>query len=289
MSPKQGRKKGGESAATRKLWRETPWPWEFEVLTLVIIVGSMVFCMDYEAVNTPAYAFGSDVIETQTTRMSWIIITALAYMGHLLLSRVALRDVSTPFHLIASPITFTILGFFNFRSTYIRAHGPGIWEFPFQAFVIVIMTVAAVSFLLARVRMQRVMLPFRDMHWDIDVAPQKTKSGDWGGLFGRLHPILYPPVRYRVNASGIEIEGPYYVTLISYREIAAIGHRERGNVAGAGVYLTHTMNDLVHIQLKARQEPIVLGPENAQAFTDYATRKLHLFEAEHTVLSQTGH
>ncbi len=272
-----------DTAETKKLWRETPWAWEFEVITLLLLVGGLVFSVRYEWMNTPIYAKTSDVIQDETAQSTWVILSVLAYSGHLLLSRVAIRDVSTPFHLIMSPTLFTVLGFFNFRGAFIRAHGPENWSWPTQGFAILISLILVISFLLARLRMQRVMLPFRRMRWDIDVAPSPSSSNDWGALLARIHPVIYPPVRFRANASGIEIEGPYYVSLVSFREISAITHHPQGKVAAAGVYLTRGMRDLVAIHLKTRQEPIVINPMNATAFAAFTAGKLRTYNAEHSI------
>ena len=282
------RRYDGESSQTRKLWRDTPWAWEFEILTFLILGLGLFFCTRYEMQNIPAYAKTAEVIELDTARSVWAMLSVLAYVGHLLMSRVALRDVSTPFHLMVSPLLFALLGFFNYRSAFIRVHGMANWEFPLQGFLFLIGGIMAMSLLLARVRMMRVMLPFRDMRWQLDVAPQKGRIEKMVELMLRVHPLIYPPVRYRANASGIEIEGLFYVTLVSYREMRSISLHGRGDMFSSGVFLTHTMENLVRIHLKTRKEPIVIGPKNPEVFVEFTRRMFHEFEGVHTISRTTG-
>jgi hypothetical protein len=259
----------------RRLWRETPWPWELEAITLCIALGGALLALNYEHAHLPAYARAADAFQMDITRNSWLIVTLVAYAGHMLLGRTVIRDVSTPFHLVANPVLFALLGFFNFRSAYTRAHGARAWDWPWVELFLILLAITALCLLLARVRMQRVMLPFRDLRWDIDLAPAHRAADEplWP-ILSRLQPVFYPPHRYRANAAGIEIEGLFYVTLVSYPEIAAITLIPQGDWASAGIHLTRSMRNLVVIQLKGRQEPIVVSPEKADAFLEYTQRRL---------------
>jgi hypothetical protein len=198
----------------------------------------------------------------------WAIAIAMAYLAHLVIAAASINFVSTPFSHLFAPILFASITYYRL----LKIHSDsGIYTPIVQgtALEITVLTlgVMVITFLVARIRMARHMLNFRDVTWEISTPTLLDST--FGQIAIRIQPLIYPPRMYRASSEGLIVEGWLYVMPIPYHIIQSIDHVARVSIQSAGYYLATSTKNLVRIQLTESPDPIFISPQDIRGFLRY--------------------
>ncbi|MFT5123883.1 MAG: hypothetical protein ACI9TH_002079 [Kiritimatiellia bacterium] len=213
------------------------------------------------------------------TRNSWFLVLGLIYLAHLVLSRFSPNFVSTSLWMMMAPMVFTFLGYTYLMYTYTWNGTPKAFvpRFSYAQLVSLMAMVYFISFMLARVRMQRVAIRLKGAEWIVELPPAIAK-GQTFKLLARIQPIFYAPRRYKLAKEGLLIEGWHYVITIPMQEIKNIRNRDEGAIVGPGFYVVRTMEELIQLDIFFDEHPIIIGPTKHDYFLGKARETLLEFK-----------
>ena len=265
----------------RNRWSPPGWPWELEILALVFVIFSIAVPYYLHISQSPDLTSLSLLEQAEFERQQevrgtwqessdfiWAIAIAMAYLAHLVIASASINFVSTPFSHLFAPILFAAITYYRL----LKIHSDsGIYTPIVQgtALEITVLTlgVLVITFLVARIRMARHMLNFRDVTWE--VSTPTLLDSTFGQIAIRIQPLIYPPRMYRASADGLIVEGWLYVMPIPYNIIQSIDHVARVSIQSAGYYLATSTKHLVRIQLTESPDPIFISPQDIRGFLRY--------------------
>ena len=271
----------------KQRWSPPGWPWELELLALVFVIIAIAVPYYLKLAQPPPEASQSLLAQAQTLRREemstwedlqgffWAIILIGLYLTHLAMGAASIDYMSTPFTHLFAPLLFSII-------TYVRLYnlnlgvGPSsfivrgaLWEV-----IAWLGGVAIITYLVARMRMARLMLSFRGVDWKIS-TPSLRDSTYWQLIF-QLRPLIYPPRWLRACEDGILIEGWFYAMPLAFDNIHAVDAVQGAAMFTHGYCLSTSLNSMVRIQVADRTEPILISPKDRNAFVRYCQEQLAL-------------
>jgi hypothetical protein len=211
-------------------WANTGWPWELEILAIVLAALSIFvpyFLAELPATIPEDFSFfeqrtfavqqGLDELQKSQADFIWLLVVPVLYLVHILLARSgASQLVSTPLVHLFTPIVFSLIFYFRCasRAEFIPSIQPLFTGSPLQVttwLVVIVLVVLVV----ARVRMARYMVNFKDTEWMTSTHTRTDKS--FWQLVMYVQPLVYRPRAYHAFEKGIIIEGWLYIMAVRGR------------------------------------------------------------------------
>lgn len=274
----------------KQRWSPPGWPWELELLALVFVVIAIAVPYYLKLAQPPPDTSTQSLLvqaQAQTLRSQemstwedlqgffWAVIVVGLYLAHLAMGAASIDYMSTPFTHLFAPLLFSIITYARLyalntgvsSSSYIVRGA--LWEI-----IAWIGGVAIITYLVARIRMARLMLAFRDVDWKIS-TPSLKDSTYWQLVF-QIRPLIYPPRWLRASEEGILIEGWFYAMPLAFDNIHAVDAVQGAVLYTRGYCLATSLNSMVRIQVADRTEPILISPKDRNAFVRYAQDQIAL-------------
>lgn len=256
-----------------KTWAPPGWPWELDILALVFVIIALAVPLalsgagstpaaDVEPVVNPA----TSVLKEQQS-MLWAVGIVVLFVMHLAVAGASLETISTPFIHLVSPMAFALIAYYRvFTVTRETAKATIVTGSPLQIAVL-ILAVAAATLLVARIRMARYLLRFRDVKWDV-VTPAKYDSS-YFELITQFEPLIYPPRSYRACDQGLLIEGWFYIMSVPFEMVQSINAVNTFGFASNGKYHASSKRGLIRMELLDNSEPLFISPQNRDEMLQY--------------------
>ncbi len=269
-----------------KRWAPPGWPWELELLALIFVLTAVIIPYYLQATTTPDLSqlslFERYELEKQeesrgtwqeSSDFIWAIGIICLYLAHIVMAGASVNFLSTSFTHLFAPLMFAGITYYRLLQlkTDVTTNTGIVRGSVLEVFVLAA-GVLVITFLVARIRMARHMLHFRDVVWE--VATPTLFDSTFPRIAGRLQPLIYPPRMYRACAEGLMVEGWLYVLPIPYRLIHAIDRVPRAALQGTGYYLATSTQNLVRIQLTESPEPIFISPTDQASFLRYCQQHI---------------
>ncbi len=278
-------------------WKSPGWPWELEVLALIFVILSIALPyylqfqrekqsmlkteMRSQTRTTPQKLV--DLAAEEEARMAKQMVSPIDQVKEFVLSFVTLgiyitfvimaanstNMMSTPITHLLSPLIFAGMGYYRLASAKIH---PPIVSGSASGILLLVLSVSISTFLIARVRMARHKLAYRDIDWKVSDGTAFSRSFIKMALLFR--PLMYMPHQYRACPEGIVIEGWYYIFPISFKDIAALQIIHEPDIATEGHYFATNLEDLIQISLHDDNRPIYITPKDCEHFLSYCEQFL---------------
>ncbi len=273
----------------KSIWAPPGWAWELELLTLLFFILALAapFYLHYNA--PPKSTENLTLVQMAQLQnknpvhvsmeeqrgIFWALIVAGIYVAHLVIGHISLQIVSTPAASIFFPALFATIAYLRTSTTanYLEMDLPlldGSWPHALAAFGLVL----SAGLLIARVRMRRQLLRFRQVQWGIT-----TKNVIDGSMLTEVisafRPLIYPPQRYQACEDGILVVGYFYIMPIPFKTIHSIVRAKKGNLLTSSYTLATSAHHLARIQLTEQSEPIFISPLNTDEFVRYCEPFTH--------------
>jgi len=276
----------------KQRWSPPGWPWELELLALVFVVTAIVVPYYLEASQAPnqdeltlfqqaELARKQEMAGTwnEGTHFLWAIAIVCLYLAHVVMAGASLNFVSTPFTHLFAPLIFSGITYYRL----LKLGGDGPHETPLVKgtpleILMWVLGVTVITFLVARIRMARHMLNFKDIEWDISTPTHFDST--FSELALRFQPLIYPPRVYRACDEGIIVEGWLYVLPVPFNLIQSIDRVPRAGFLSSGYYLATSTRSLVRIQLTESPEPVFISPTDANTFLSYCQQHVTAFRPD---------
>jgi hypothetical protein len=274
----------------KQRWSPPGWPWELELLALVFVIIAIAVPYYLKLAQPPPDMSNQSLLaqaQAQTLRSQemstwedlqgffWAVIVVGLYLAHLAMGAASIDYMSTPFTHLFAPLLFAAITYGRLYSLNAGASSSSyivrgaLWEI-----VAWMGGVAIITYLVARIRMARLMLAFRDIDWKIS-TPSFKDSTYWQLVF-QVRPLIYPPRWLRACDEGILIEGWFYAMPLAFDNIHAVDAVQGAALYTRGYCLATSMNSMVRIQVADRTEPILVSPKDRGAFVRYTQEHLAL-------------
>jgi hypothetical protein len=269
----------------KSAWSPPGWPWELELLALIFVITAIAIPGYLQYMQTPAPEEMSLLSQAEAARLQnqgtwqdfthffWAVAILGLYIVHLSTAGASSDWISTPFTHLFSPLVFSMITYYRLyklggasdRAIQIVTGNP----------VEILMWVAGIlliTFFVARIRMSRHLLNFRNIDWEITTPTVFDKT--YVELLAYFRPLVYPPRCYRACEEGILVEGWLYVMPIPFEVINACDLVKRVQLLSSGNYLATSTRSLMRLQLAEHRDPLFISPKDRQAFLDYCERFL---------------
>ena len=220
-------------------------------------------------------------LEKSQERSSWqdltVVFWAIAILGlylvHLVMAGSSFRWNSTSFTYLFAPLLFAMITYYRlfWLSQRTQDIGTIVSGNPLEI-ILWIVGILVITFLLARVRMARYRLQFKDVAWDIINPTQIDRT--YFELWANFTPIVYPPRVYRACSHGLMIEGWLYLMPIPFDLIQSVEIAKRATFLTSGQYVATSAKTLLRIQLADNPEPIFISPQKRKIFLEYCEKHL---------------
>ena len=276
----------------RKLrWGPPGWPWELELLALVFVIISIVVPYYLQFKEAPESGQTMSVLaqaerqqqqqqqQQQSARWRdleeffWAIVIVGLYIAHLAIAAAGTDYMSTPFTHLFSPLVFSMITYFRlFEITRKAPAGSSIVSGSPLEIACWVLGILVITFMVARIRMARYMLNFKNVDWEI-ASPTKLDN-TYLQLIAFIRPLIYPPRLYRACAKGILIEGWFYAMPIAFDAVQGIDAVQGAGFASSGYCLATSSRSLLRIQVADKSEPILISPRDRAAFLHYCEQRL---------------
>lgn len=260
----------------KQRWTPPGWPWELELLALIFVVI---------AIAIPYYLKAAQPIETEATSLLaqaevrrqelstwedlqgffWAVIIVGLYLSHLAMGSASIDFMSTPFTHLLAPVVFA--GITYFRLLKLDIASGAVWEL-----ISWFGGVLVITYMVARMRMARLMLTFRDMEWQVSTPSLFDKT--FFELIWQIRPLIYPPRWIRASEEGILLEGWFYAMPISFDVIHAVDAVQGAAFFTRGYCLATSARSVVRIQVADRTEPILISPRDRNVFVRFCQDQL---------------
>lgn len=287
----------------KKRWSPPGWPWELELLALIFVITAIAvpYYLSLQTTETSevsllarAEAARRQEVSTWTDFQGffWSVAIVGIYIVHLAMGGASIQLISTPFMHLFSPLIFSAITYYRL---YCLTKGSSLTTtiVSGSTLEIVLWTIGvlAITFMVARIRMARHMLNFRDIEWDISTPTLFDTT--YFGLLAHFRPLVYPPRAYRACKDGILIEGWFYVMPIPFASIHAIDMIRSSSIMQQGYYLATSSRSLMRLQISESTEPIYISPKERTRLFVYceqilAARGITTLKAKDTKSGTTG-
>ncbi len=269
----------------QKTWGPAGWPWELELLALVFVLTALVIPFWLNLQHTPDTEELSLVARAQMERRAematfedqksffWAVGILGIYIVHLLMAYSAIDQISTSFSHLFSPLIFSMITYIRLLGLEDRGVSAQIVSGNPLEIVFWIVGVLVITLLVARIRMARHMLRFKQMEWDV-VTPSRFDGSFFSDLILTFRPLVYPPRAFRACSEGLLIEGWLYVLPLSFNSIQSVEGVKRANFTAAAQFYATSSKGLVRIQPTDTKQPLYISPEDRDQFISYCNRRL---------------
>lgn len=269
----------------RTRWGPPGWPWELELLALVFVVTSIVvpyylqFAQTAEPPQLSLLAQAERAQQTQTgswrdmQEFIWAVIIVGIYLAHLVTASASIDYMSTPFTHLFSPLVFSMITYYRLAN--LAQSAPSATAIVSGApveIVLWVLGVLVITFMVARLRMARYMLNFKNVDWDISTPTVFDKS--FWSLAMYLRPLIYPPRIYRACPRGILIEGWVYAMPIPFETIHSVDAVQGAAFLSSSYCLATSAKSLVRLQISEKAEPLLISPRDRAEFVRYCEQRL---------------
>jgi hypothetical protein len=279
----------------RNTWMTPGPPWELHLLSLVFILVAIAvpLYVNYLAVPDPGRTLLQEAMHPGRPRLPhFITIDDLAWSGALvlfaaltlLMSRFRADRNSTPIPAFLAPLFFSFIAYYRLYSTSLTTAGSSaaiVTASPGQLMAWGAATLAAV-FLVARLRLARYALRFRDVKWDLASAARHDKT--FFSLAVRILPLIYEPRTYRVSDQGMLIEGWFYMLVIPFELVQSVSEARRPGSIYAGEYFATNLNDLIRFQIAGQSLPVFISPDQHAEFLAYCQKRVKRLHRQTTLV-----
>jgi len=274
---------------SEKKWKAPGRPWELELLALVFVLAAIIIPLhiefSYDELDTTQSESLSLVaranLERSQEQSNWqdltVIFWAIAILGlylvHLVMAGSSFRWNSTPFTYLFAPLIFAMITYYRLFWLSQRTQDVGtiVSGNPIEI-IFWIVGVLVITFLVARIRMARYRIQFKNIDWDIVIPTKMDKS--YFELCANFTPIVYPPRVYRACSHGLMIEGWLYLMPLPFDLIQSVETAKRATFLTSGQYLATTAKALLRIQLYDNPEPIFISPKKRKILLEYCEKYL---------------
>ena len=279
--------------AKTKAWSTPGWPWELEIPTIIFALAAIsapLYVNSLFHVEAPPAILLSSVphnAAAQSLQQQYGILWGVGIIGlyilHFVFSLGSVTNISTPFSSIASPTVFAALAYYRVHDVATDAgRNVAVMTNSVGQIILGFTMVILFSLLLARLRMARQLLHYRDEKWDM-VSPAKYDSS-YFELIAQMNPLIYPPRVYRASENGILIEGWYYFIPVLHSETHSISAVSKAVLATRGHYLASSAHNLIRMELADSQTPVFISPTDREGFLKYCAH----FIARHRPPTHSG-
>lgn len=269
----------------KRRWGPPGWPWELELLALVFVITAIGVpyylnaMQGAESTELSLLARAEMARQEQVTTWKdlegffWGVVLVGLYLAHLAMAGASIDFMSTPFTHLFSPLVFSMITYYRL---YVLAAGSGtatsIVTGSLPEVVVWVLGILVITFLVARIRMARLMLNFRNIDWD--VSTPSVVDGTYPGLTIQVRPLIYFPRVFRACEQGILIEGLFYAMPIPFECVQAVDAVQAGPFASQGYCLATSTRSMVRIQLTEKTEPIFISPKDRNGFVRYCQQHI---------------
>ena len=253
-------------------WGQPGWPWELELLSLLFIALAIVLPIYLSELNGDAAAadgIASKLAEQQ--RILWTTAVAGLYFVHIVAVHGSRDLISTPLLSMLSPLFFSCLAYYRLAVA-LSNHPGDIASVSASAsdLLLLVACVVALTFLLARLRMARLLLGLRDENWDL-ISPARFDR-TYFRLISEWRPLVYQPRRYRVSPNGLLIEGWFYVLAVPFSLVHSVSAPAYAVPPPPGRHFDTSLHNLIRLELTEFPEPLFISPEARDEFLKYCRR-----------------
>jgi hypothetical protein len=258
------------------------WPWELELLTLLMFVIALMVPMYLNELSVSQNAQSGPATTDLKTQFGFLVslgIVAL-YIFHIAFTVMETnRATASPLHLI-SPCLFALIAHYRI------GRAPGIEESALnmvntsiaQAFLVLV-AIALITSVMARLRTYRYLTRVDDIPWA--VATPSVYDSSYIALLLQLRPLLYAPRRYRACEDGILIEGWFYALPVHFDSIHSISRLAHSGITGAGFYFASSTHSLVRMELHNSIKAMYISPADRDALVRFCAQHLIRKRASH--------
>lgn len=203
----------------------------------------------------------------------WGLTVVGLYVIHLLIAGASLDFLSTPFTYLFAPLIFSMITYYRLYQISHEAKGTAhVVSGSLLEIIAWIVGVMVITLLVARIRMARHMMKFRDVRWD--VVQSSPFDGTFLELCAHFQPLVYPPRRYRLCDEGILIEGWFYVMPLSFESIQAMDAARSASSMTAGEFLATSAHNLVRMRIIDQVDPLYISPADPATFLSYCEPRI---------------
>lgn len=269
----------------QKTWGAAGWPWELELLALVFVITALAIPFWLESQHVPDTEELSLVARAQMERRAdvatfedqksffWAIGIVGLYLVHLLMAYSAIDMISTSFTHLFSPLAFSMITYIRLMGLEDRGISAQIVSGKPHELAFWIVGVLLITFLVARIRMARHMLRFKQVEWDI-VSSSRFDGTFLSDLLITIRPLIYPPRAFRACEDGLLIEGWLYILPLPFSAIQSVEGVKRANMSAAAHFYATSIKSLVRVQLSESKIPLYISPSDRDQFISYCNRRL---------------
>ena len=261
-------------------WGLPGWPWELELLALVFVVTAIAVPYYLQHMQTPDPSQLSLLAKAEMVKKQqlatwhnlegffWAIVIVGLYLAHLATASASIDYMSTPFTHLFSPLVFSSISYYRlYEITRGSSLNTNIVSGSFLEVILWLACVLAITFLLARIRMARLMLSFRDEDWEISSPSLVDKT--YLGLLFHVRPLIYFPRVCRACEQGVLIEGWFYAMPIPFDLIQSMDPIHESTFVLSGYCLATSTNSMLRIQMVEKTESILISPKHGDTFARY--------------------
>lgn len=261
-------------------WGLPGWPWELELLALVFVVTAIAVPYYLHYMQAPDPSQLSLLAKAEMAKKQqmatwqdlegffWAVVIVGLYLAHLAMASASIDYMSTPFTHLFSPLVFSSISYYRlFEITRGSTLNTNIVSGSFLEVLLWLFGVLVITFLLARIRMARLMLGFRNVDWDVSSPTLVDKS--YIGLLLHIRPLIYFPRVCRACDQGILIEGWFYAMPIPFDSIQSMDPIHESTFVLSGYCLATSTNAMLRIQVTEKSEPILISPKHSDTFARY--------------------
>ncbi|MFH0952725.1 MAG: hypothetical protein V1873_00165 [Verrucomicrobiota bacterium] len=269
----------------KRRWGPPGWPWELELLALVFVVTAIgvPYYLDSMRTAEPSQlSLMARAEMTQSEQMTtwkdlegffWGVVIVGLYLAHLAMAGASLDFMSTPFTHLFSPLVFSMITYYRlFTLTADLNLTTSIVSGSAVEIIVWILGIMVITFLVARIRMARLMLTFRNIDWDLSMPA--LFDATYAELLIQIRPLIYPPRIFRTCEQGILIEGMFYAMPIPFESVQAVDAVAGAGLTSSGYCLATSLRSMVRIQLAEKTEPILISPKDQNAFVRYCQQHI---------------
>ncbi|NCC49846.1 MAG: hypothetical protein EOM20_01390 [Spartobacteria bacterium] len=272
-----------------KTWSPPGRPWELELLAFIFVLTSLVIPLyvelsydeaSPERIENLSLVARAEMERNQDqpswkdlTMVFWGIAIVGLYLVHLVMAGAAFRWNSTPFTYLFAPLIFAMITYYRLFWLSQRTNDIGtIVSGGALEISMWILGILSITFLVARVRMARYRIQFRNVEWDIVSSTKLDKT--YFELCANFTPLVYPPREYRVCEHGLMIEGWLFLMPLPFELIHSVEAAKHATYLTSGHYVATSAKTLLRIQLNDTPNPIFISPVQRKEMLEYCEKIL---------------
>lgn len=269
-----------------KTWDPPGWPWELDFLALVfLIIGLVVPYLIFTDATTASTNQAASALNEQR-HVLWAIGIVVLFVMHLAVAGASLETISTPFIHLLTPLGFALIAYYRTYSVAREVGKATIATGSILQIIVLVLAVLLATLLVARIRMARYLLRFRDVKWDV-ISPSRY-DGSYLELIAQVRPLLYPPRQFRATSEGLLIEGWFYIMPVPFDMVQSITAVNSFGFDTNGSYYASSAGSLIRMELLDSSEPIFISPANRDEFLQYCAHHVTRLRPPKATKTQGG-